>query len=838
TLPLPLTRFFGRRQELERLLELLQAPDVRLVTVLGPGGAGKTRLSIEVAHRLAPLLPERIGFVSLAELPHANLLPSALLRALRLPANAQTDPLDQVASALGGQPYLLLLDNFEHLLGEEGEAKYEAPRRTGAVPVRMLLERIPSLRCLVTSRQALRLEGEQTFVLPPLALPALDTSASPETLIANESVALYLDRARLARPDFALNASNAEAIRALCRKLEGMPLALEMAAAWAKALPVGKVLERLERQLDLLVSRRSDLPARHQSLRATIEWSFDLLSPELREAFACISVFRGGWSLEAAEAVIGDEALGLLAELQERSLIVMEERGEEVRYRMLETLRQFGQEKLEERGQARALWQRHAAYFTQWAEGVGKRMDRADQRHWLDQVEVEYDNLLQVLAWCEEEPGQAETGLLLCSSALGKYWNMRGHLTEGRFWYHRMLNAAGPTARTKARATVLVNGGIMAFTQGDYASARTGGEQGLEIFREIGDRSGMGGAFLLLGRVYHALGDIAMARTRYEEALALQREAGKPLGLARALNALGFLLREEGDFAAARAYLEEGLALCSKLEAGHDMASILNNLFILAWTQGDYTLARRRLEEALAISREVGHRPGEATFLNNLGEVASFLGDYAAAQDYLEQSLNLHRETGNRQECASALNNLGKLARTRGDYAQARTYYEEALILSQEAGYREVEANTFRNLGTLARVEGDYPSAKAWYARCLTIQRELNNPVALVRVLEYLVSMAAAQADPSRLGTGEEHTPSANDLLRCAARLGGAAEAIREQFGAPLEPTRRKELEQEIVAAREQLGEAKWAETWAEGRQMTRQQALDYALSAMEGDPV
>ncbi|MCW3054008.1 MAG: putative ATPase, partial [Chthonomonadales bacterium] len=411
-LPLQLTRFFGREQEREQIADLLQTPGTRLVSLLGPGGTGKTRLSLEVATQVTPAFVNRVWFVALADIPDAGLIVSTLVHALRLPPDAQADPLERVVAHLGHAPCLLVLDNLEHLLCPSPPphqmGKNDNPAMSGTVGlIRVLLQRVPALVCLVTSRQALQLGGEQVFPVPPLTLPA---DATPlETLRSNDSIALYMDRARSARPDFALTTHNAIAITTLCRRLEGMPLALEMAAAWVKTIPPHKMLERLEHQLDLLVSRRRDLPARHQSLRATIEWSYDLLPADLRRLFARLSVFRGGWTLEAAETVCGDEALHGLIALQEHSLVIAIEEADAPRYRMLEPLREFAAEKLVEMGDAGQIQDAHAAYYTEIARQADQHYGDSQLKNWLDQLDANWDNLRTTFAWCREH--ERERGL-------------------------------------------------------------------------------------------------------------------------------------------------------------------------------------------------------------------------------------------------------------------------------------------------------------------------------------------------------------------------------------------------------------------------------------------
>jgi len=643
-LPRMLTRFFGRRQELEDLQRVLQSPGTRLVTLLGPGGAGKTRLSIELAHRMVEMLPERVWFVPLADIPDVGLLPTALRQALRLPMSAQADPLDQIVAALGTEPCLFVLDNFEHLLRERPEGKNETPARGGAALVRMLLERVPHLRCLVTSRQALRLSGEQEFALPPLALPPQDLPATLETLLANESVALYVDRARLARPDFDLTLSNAAAVSALCRKLEGMPLALEMSAAWAKSVPPAKMLERLERQLDLLISRRNDLPPRHQSLRATIEWSYDLLEPELQQRFLPLSVFRGGWSLEAAEAVVGEGALVWLTELQERSLIRMEEHADEPRYRMLETLREFGQERLEARGDLKSLRARHAEHYGAMAREARAQLRTLEEKASMDRLTLDYENLREALNACWELPEQTDTGIAMAKD-LGFFWMQRGPMTEGRIWLERAVERCSP-APTDLRAELLSAAAMLRNEQGDFAGARAFFQESVDIFRHLGNLIGVTVQRHNLANAIHDMGDLDLARQCWEESLAEIRAQGWDRILCTTLSSLGELAYDTGDPKRARSLLEESIGI------------------------------RRIQEDRTSLGRDLGV----------LGKVACRLGllDYAEAC-YVE-SLEIRRSVEDRSGIVVALEGIAGLARLQGDVQRAVSLFacaERARLLAQ-----------------------------------------------------------------------------------------------------------------------------------------------------------
>ena len=680
TLPLQLTRFFGRAQERRQLIRLLQTPDIRLLTLLGPGGAGKTRLSIEVAGHVAPFFANRVWFVSLGDVPAASLIPSALRSALRLTSDAQTAPLDRVTAYLGeelkGAPCLLVLDNMEHLLEEPGwTGKRDNPGQSGSVGlIRLLLERVPNLTLLATSRQALRIGGEQEFALPPLALPpdASDASdADLQALLANDSVALYMDRARAVRPDFALGAHNAQAIAALCRRLEGMPLALEMAAAWIKTLPPHKMLERLEHQLDLLVSRRRDLPPRHQSLRATIAWSYDLLDPGLRQIFAQLAVFRGGWTTEDAEAVCGRDTLHALLALQECSLIVQieargtdgnmgdttvrqgggqeeegqddqEDGGEEsgdgeenggadgevwARYRMLEPLREFALEKLAERNETELLARRHARHFLQAALDSQDAWSGPRQAEAFERLEREHDNLRAALDCFATDAQGGADGLRMIFS-MQRFWRMRGWLTEAQQWHERALAHPGAQALTSDRANVINTLGMVFWMRGDYPSATDRFTSALDAYRALNDT----------------------------------------LGMARALGNLGNLAEEHADNDRAQALQEQSLALYRQLENRDGMARCLFCLANIANNKGNFDLTWELQEQCAAIQRQQGDTNGLCNTLIGMAFTARYQGRLGVARSLLTEGLPLAWRLQDFQEYAFALEAAACIAFDESNY--------------------------------------------------------------------------------------------------------------------------------------------------------------------------
>ena len=668
-LPLQFTRFFGREEELARLSETLLLPETRLVTVTGPGGTGKTRLALEAAARLAAAGPfgGAIWFAELADLREADLIAEAVAGALRASRPAGKELLDVAAEALSGYATpLLVLDNFEHLI--EG----------GASVVQALLARVPALRCLVTSRRLLGIAGERELALGPLPTPN-GGEHSPEALSLFESVRLFVDRAQAVRPDFQVTGRNAPAVAQLCDALEGIPLAIELAAARAQVLTPSQMLSQIGNRFDFLVSRTRGVAERQRTLRAAVDWSYRLLSPELQRFFAQLSVFRGGWGVEAAEAVCEEPlALDHLAQLRECSLVLSEESTtggggqSEMRFRMLETLREYARERLAESiGAADAVRARHLDWFLRLAEEAGPKLDGPEQAQWLERLETEGDNLRAALAEAREagkDSAERATAFLRLAAALALFWSIRGHFHEGRAWLAGALGQEQlptPSAETRdLRAEALRAAGNLAWFQGAFAAAASLLEEALALKREAGDQQGVARLLTALANVAADRGDHAAARARHEEALQVHREAGNGAGVARSLGDLADLAIGRGEHAAARGMLEEALALGREAGDKHVVARSLAYLGVLERAQGDPAAAAARHEEALALRRETGDARGGAIALHNLGDLAKEQGDPAAARALFEEGLALAREIGDKWTVARLLESLASLAAT------------------------------------------------------------------------------------------------------------------------------------------------------------------------------
>jgi predicted ATPase/serine/threonine protein kinase/class 3 adenylate cyclase len=641
--PVQRTRFVGREKEVAAARELLMRSDVRLVTVTGPGGIGKTRLAVEVASGLVERFPGGTYFVPLSALTDPGLIASVIVQTLGIREAGSQSPLEILKKNLQNSlnpPMLLLLDNFEHL----------AP---AAPTVAELLAMAPNLKIVVTSRAALHVYGEQEFPVPPLALPDSRSVLSLEALSRYPAIALFVQRAVAAKPDFELNPENARTVTEICARLDGLPLAIELAAARVKVLSPASMLTRLANRLQILTGGARDLPQRQQTLRSTIDWSYDLLSPAEQKLFRRLSVFVGGSNLEGVEAVCdtkGDLDLDLLdgtESMVDKSLLQqVEQRNGESRFLMLETIREYALEKLEVSGEQALTKRAHAAYCLVLAEEEATESSGADEAEWLERFALEHDNFRAALEWLTETR-DAEWGLRLCA-ALFRFWETREYLAEGRDRLGKLLKlpvAAAPT-KTRERATFLA--GVLASEQADYASS-------------------------------DAL---------FSESLAIARRLGDKQGVAVSLNGLAVNARHRGEVTVAHALFEEGLTLWRELGDQKAVARSLSNLASVVKLQGDYARARSLYAECLSIFSGLGDRTGVAWSLNSQGDVARDQGDSAAAQGLYEQALAIFRELGDRWGVAGTLTDLGTLAREQQNISAAHALHRESLKLFQELEHK------------------------------------------------------------------------------------------------------------------------------------------------------
>lgn len=709
-LPQQFSRFFGRHEEIAYLCRRLAAAKTgdlpgRLITLTGPGGAGKTRLAVETAMQMRASLADRCRLVALADVRDSRLIPAAIAESLNLPHNNDSLPMDQIVSFLSlqtesGAYALLVVDNFEHLVEE------------GADVIRQLLDRVPRLICLITSRHKLFLAGEEEFRVPPLATPNLP--GTPDRLMEFACVQLFVDRAQKARPDFQVTARNAEAVTALCRRLEGLPLAIELTAAWAQTLSPSQMLKRLTRRFDLLVSRRKDLPQRHRSLLATIEWSCDRLPEEARGLFKRLAVFRGGWSLEAAEAICvaptgaagtgadaegdGKDAddtantsvpsdadgpsaiLDLLTVLVDRSLVSTEETGDTIRFRMLESLHEYASEQLTA-AERRQLEIRHADYFAAIAEESPVALRAAKQIECLAQLDLEHDNIRIALRRSLENGDSARA--LRIASAMCVYWEIRGHLTEGRAWLKEALSQ--PHEADGALARGLLAAGNLTNLQGDREQAVHLLKRGLEIHEQAGDDRGIADALHLLSVVAFYTNDYAEAEALQRRALTLRENGGEDWAWANSLNMLALIVRRSRkDDNRARVLFEQSLSRALKAGDRRAASYTVYNLANLHKEAGDFARAEALMEQSETLSREVGDLPFLTYILHNLGAMAIVQQNDARGFGLQQEALRLCHAIGDRSIAAFSLWNLAEVLYRQHDYANSMMLLHASIRLCEE----------------------------------------------------------------------------------------------------------------------------------------------------------
>jgi predicted ATPase/class 3 adenylate cyclase/Tfp pilus assembly protein PilF len=650
-LPLLPTSFLGRERELAAVSALLRSPDARLLTLTGSGGTGKTRLSLAAAGEVLADYPDGVWFVDLSVLTDADLVPSAIAQAAGI-REERARPLPvTLAEALHERRTLLVLDNFEHVL-------------PAAPVVAALLASAPGLQVLVTSREPLHLRGEREFPVPSFGAPDPRDPEAMAQLTQYEAVRLFIARAQDVRPDFAVDSENAPAVAEICHRLDGLPLAIELAAARIKLLPLEALRRRLEQRLTLLTSGTRDVPERQRTLRAAIDWSYDLISAEEQALFRQVAVFAGGFTLETAERVIGSShdlmTLDLIASLVDKSLLRQSEgKDGEPRFSMLETIREYALERLQGVDEAADIHRRHAASFLDLAREADPHITGRDPGRWLDQLETEHDNMRAALRWALELGGDAEIGLRL-AAALSRFWFIRGYLFEGRQWLGRAL-AAGQGIAGDARSAAVQAAASLAWGQGDRAGAGVLYEEALRLATEQGDAIGMATSFGNLGLVAQDLREYDRAREHFQQAIAVFRELGETRRLAGALLNLGTFHYMQEDLDQAEEILTEGLALAREVGNTRTAALCLLNLGTVATDRGDEARAATLLGEALALFRAFGDQRGIASCLNILGDLAAARGDRLAAAGYLDEALSLLQAVGDKRGLAGCLDSVARL---------------------------------------------------------------------------------------------------------------------------------------------------------------------------------
>ncbi len=660
----PTTSFVGRRKELRELKGLLSRDGVRLLTLTGAGGSGKTRLALEATGGLDATV------IELASIGDPRLVATTIASALGLRESPGRGAAEALAVFLRQRQTLLVLDNFEQVL-EAGSLLAD------------LLDAAPGLKLVVTSRAPLRLAAEQLYLVPPLELPARE--ARPERLRRAEAVQLFVERAQTARADFELTAFNADAVAELCVRLDGLPLALELAAARIRVLSPRAIVARLGRRLDLLKAESPDAPARHRTLRAAIDWSYELLSAQEQSLFASLGAFVGGFTLDGAEAAAGEIGLDVIDGVESllASSLVRAERtaADEPRFGMLETIREYALERLAEREDAAEIGRRHARFYLGLAEEAEPELRGPHQVSWLERLDAEHDNLRAALESATER-GEAETGLRI-GAALWRFWQVRGLLGEGRERLERLLALEAPDTPAAVRAHGLACTGRLAFMQGDYDSARRYIEESLPVERELGDGTALTMCLTLLGMIAQVQGEAEAASRLLEQAVRAARTSRDWWAQSQALRGLGELVRAAGDPRRARLVYEECLRAAREVGDWRGIALTLVNLGLISLALHEHDRAQALFEEALPVYKELGDTWGLSRTFGHLGVIAQRRGDHAAARRLFGEALTIQAETDDRPGIGSTLELLASLAAAEGRPRRATRLYAAADLLRE-----------------------------------------------------------------------------------------------------------------------------------------------------------
>jgi predicted ATPase/class 3 adenylate cyclase/Tfp pilus assembly protein PilF len=869
-LPTQLTAFIGREEEMRRITEPLR-DSARLLTVTGTGGCGKTRLALQGAGEIVEAFEHGVWFVPLASVTAPDLFASEIAQTLNLREDPRKSVFDVVCEYLEDKSALLVLDNFEQI--------------TQSAPmVGKILQRCPRTKCLVTSREPLRISGEQIYEIEPL--------------IRSHSVQLFCDRARLVKPDFGLADENRDDIFKICERLDGMPLAIELAAARIRALSPSQILTRLERSLKLLTGGARDAQARHQTLRAAIDWSYELLSEEERELFAVLSVFAGGFTLDAAEAVCCDcvDAFGGVISLHEKSLLKREKEGAEERFYMLQTIREYAAERLKVSGKEPELLRLHAEFFTDLAESLEPEIRGPQQREILNRLGAEAENLR--LAYKTADEAQDEQSVSRLALALHHFWIVRGLTVEGHAKIERaeqmaketgdraalgkLLNAAAlvhhhlgeyaeagriynealginrEAAQRQALADSLSGAGWWAANKGDTEEGRRLISEAVSIAEEIGAGSLAARSLCDLGESYYHDGRYAQARAQFEQALERARKIGDKRVESISLQWLSDIAQIEGEIDAAREHTLAALQIDRELGNLRSTAWAIDQLAVLALQTGDFARAEELAQQALEIHREVGNSVGINESLARLGKVAQSRGDYGKAEDLLSQALESDRKLDDQAGIATDLIELGALLTCEGDYPRARQALTEAEGIQAELDNKSGLASARTRLGLLAHHEGDAGGAEEYLTETLALNRELS---AKAQIAESLLGLARVHLAAGNLAQASQEAREAIELhrklqdrpglclavavaagilagsgrLREAALCSAYAQHLTKRIGFAPPPAFRQAHERVASEIGAELGDQLWQEIEGQARELEPDQAARAAVEALEG---
>jgi predicted ATPase/DNA-binding SARP family transcriptional activator len=843
-LPVQLTPFFGREAELAQLGQLFADPECRCITLVGPGGIGKTRLALQAAGNHLNEFAEGVAFVPLASVGSAIAIIPVIAKAINFDFYGTSDPKEQLLNYLREKQMLLILDNVEQLLTKR-------PLQENFVELLIeILQGTSRIKLLITSREVLNLQEEWVYEVQGLAFPQIEQMEGFDEF---DAIALFMQRAWRASPGHALNEADQAGVAKICRLVEGMPLAIEMAATWARMLSPIEIAKEIEHSLDFLSTSVGDLPERHRSMRVVFDYSWQMLSTDEQQALCKLSVFRGGFQRQAAEQVAG-ASLSILSTLLNRTLIRRTAAG---RYNLHELVRQYSADHLATDPQARAAVQeQHYAYCLALVKAAEQELKGRNQLEWLGWLEQDHDNLRAALEWAlnSDDAADGDALALRLAGALRWFWRMRGHFHEGRDWLMESLQRR-PERRTGARAVALLGLSLLMNGLGDLSAARPTAEESAEIYRELGDQQGLAEALTVLGLTLVWQGEASLGYARLEEALSIYRKLGDRWGEALALLRLGNSLADYGGDLTGRAMLEECAEILQDLGEKYIFSGVLTSLGIVEMSLGDYLAARKHFEQSLTVAREIGHPWGMADALTNLGCVFRIQGEYSTAQVRFEESYRVYQEHGRSIWEIDVLCALAENAIAQGDFSTARfhlqiasnlfgtsenkwlqalvgyfrgllAYYEgdversavlleETTALTREGQYIPDLARSLVALSRVRRTLGEVGLASKLILEALDLFRELGHKLGMAIALEELAVVRALQGDG-----------------RHAAMLFSTAHALREMMGAPVPPVDRPAYEAAMAASHAQLGETAFAAAWARATARPFQEAVEEILKA------
>lgn len=801
-LPLQLTSFIGREEVIREFKSLFSQS--RLLTIIGTGGSGKTRLALQTGADMIDEFANGVFIAELASVKDPDFLVQTILNSLGVKEEAGKSPEETLSNYIKDKSILIILDNCEHLINECADT------------AEMLLSKSQKLKIIATSREALNCLGEQTYRLPPMLLPDPSSNTTPEMLTQYESVRLFIERALSVNSNFRLNENNAQALAEICIRLDGIPLAIELAAARIKILSVEKIHERLDDRFNLLTGgKRTALP-RQQTLKALIDWSYDLLSENERILWSRLSVFNGGWTLEAAEEICSDdktnksEILDLLSQLIEKSIIGYDDMI--ARYKMLETIKEYGEEKLKPECESTKIFSRHLDYFTEFSESAEPVIELREGVIWLERLEYDHINLQSAIEWSMNNI-EKEKGARI-AIALGRFWIIRGHLTTGKRLFENILRNLDGLSK-KLTAQVYSHTGSLLTFQGEYEEAQKFFDKGLILQREYKDKSGIAYSLSGLGNVLFATGNYDHAKGYFLESLGIYREIGNKIRIASVLNNLGNLEYNQGNTEPAKNYYEESITYCHELGNKNIIVAPLLNLGSIVREEENYEYAKEYFLESLKISREQVNKRGIAHSLHNLAQVECELGNNDSAVNLFKECMALSEEIGDKREIATSLLGLGISDLLVENYDQAQKYLEEAYTLRKEMKDKTGIIVCLNLLAAMFFLKGNKETARRNIEMSTDISLEFKHKLGMGDSLIILAGILNKD----------------NKISEAVSSLGAVESGVKHT--GVMEIVSRKLEEKIIKELREKISKEEFEKYFEEGKKLTLEEACQVAMSSL-----